>query len=98
MKIKQFSEEQAIKLAFSEVWKDMSSQQIVELQLFQERLCVPFTVFHMLMEEVLNRPVYTHEFAEPEKLRKEYLGEKQPPTFEDMINILPKEKQIILQI
>ena len=95
-KIKQFNKEQAIKIYNSEIWKDMTAKQIVDLQLFQNLLCVPFDLFHKSITEVLGRPVYTHEFAFQDLLEKEYLGEKPAPTFEDIINLIPEEKRIII--
>ena len=43
--VKQLTKEQAIKAAQSEIWKDMTDQQIVQFQLFQSRLCMPFGEF-----------------------------------------------------
>ena len=40
--IYQYTEEQAIKIADSGIWKDWTDQQIVDFQLFQRRLCMPF--------------------------------------------------------
>jgi len=74
--IKQLTKEQAIKMYESEIWKDMSLEQIGKFQLFQDLLCVPFDKFHEAIEKLLNRPVWTHEFAFKDELIKEYLGEK----------------------
>ena len=48
------------------------------------------------MEKVLARPVYTHEFGYKDNLIKEYLGEKEPPTLEEIISLIPKEKTIVI--
>lgn len=79
-------------------WKNWTDDEIVRFQLFQDRLAVPFTEFHRAITAVLGRPVYTHEFAFREQLIKEYLGEKEPPTFEDIINLIPAEKRIIIGV
>lgn len=71
-----FTKEQAIKIYESGVYNDMTAKQIVDFQLFESKLCMPFGVFHGAVEEMLGRPVYTHEFSEPENLRKEYLAGK----------------------
>ena len=92
------SKKQAIKIYESDIWKDMTHEQIVKLQLFQRFLCVPFNRFHQAMENVLNRPVFTHEFASPDSLRAEYLGEKQPPTLDEIINLIPEEKRIVIDL
>jgi len=95
--MKQLTKEQAIKMYNSEIWKDMSLEQIGEFQLFQDRLCVPFDKFHLAIEKLLNRPVWTHEFAFKDGLIKEYLGEKPKPSMDEIINLIPKEKRIILK-
>ena len=96
--MRQFTKEQAVKIYKSGIWKDMTFKQLVDLQLFQNLLCIPFDKFHEAMEKVLNRSVWTHEFAFFEDLEKEYLGKKEKPTFEEIINLIPKEKRIILEI
>jgi len=94
--IKQLTEEEAIKCAESGIWKNWSDDEIVRFQLFQRRLCMPFSVFHRAVEKVLGRPVWTHEFANPELLREEYLGLRNKPTMEEIINLIPKRKRIII--
>ena len=89
---KQFSEEYAKELYESKVWETWNAEQIVRVQLFQNRLCVPFEIFHKATEEVLGRPVWTHEFAFVERLKREYLGVCKPPTFEEIIDLLPVGK------
>ena len=96
--MKQLTKEQAIKMCESEIWRDMSLEEIAKFQLFQKRLCVPFDKFHEAIEKLLGRSVWTHEFAFFEDLEKEYLGKKEKPTFEEIINLIPKEKRIILEI
>jgi hypothetical protein len=96
--MKQMTEKQAIKIANSEIWKDMTDEEIVKFQLFTDRLCMPFGEFHRAIETVLQRPVYTHEFAFVDNLKKEFLKEKLPPTFEEICNLIPKEKRIIINI
>lgn len=93
---KQLTSEQAIALGKSEFYKNMSAEQIVKFQLFQDKLCMPFNIFHSAVEKTLQRPVYTHEFAYVENLRKEFLGEVKPPTFEEIVDLIPKDKQILL--
>ena len=95
--MKQLTEKQAINMANSKIWKNWTNEQIVRFQLFQDRLCMPFDRFHEAIEKVLKRPVYTHEFAFDE-IKKEYLGEKSPPTFEEIINLIPEDKKIIIEI
>jgi hypothetical protein len=94
--VKQLTKEQAIKFAQSEVWKDMSDRQIVEFQLFQDKLCMPFDAFWDAVNAVFGRSVMRHEFAKPDALKAEFLGEKKPPTLEEIINMIPAEKRILI--
>lgn len=57
-------------------WEDKTYKEIVDFQLYEERLCCPLSVFQEAMEKVLDRPVYTHEFADFEALQNEYEGKK----------------------
>ena len=95
--MKELTEEQAIALAVSEFWKDMSYQARAEFQMNTERLCMPFDVFHEAMEKALGRSVWTHEFAlNPEGLRKELTGEAEPPTFKEIMNLIPEDKRMFI--
>jgi hypothetical protein len=91
------NKEQAIKLYESKFWEKMSYRDKATFQLFEEKLCMPFDVFHEAMERTLNRPIWTHEFGlNYEGLKKELLGESLPPTLEEIINLIPEEKRIIV--
>ena len=96
--MKQLTKEQAIKFAESGIWKDWTDEQIVRFQLFQRKLCMDFSRFHKAVEGVLNRPVYTHEFGlDYDGIVKEYLGVKKAPTFDEIINLIPEEKRILIK-
>ena len=95
--MKQLTEQQAIAFYENKCYEGMTSQQIAEFQIEQDRLCVPFDVFHKAITEALGRPVYTHEFAlNRDGLRKELRGEKEPPTLEEIINLIPEDKRIVI--
>ena len=96
--MEQFTKEQAIAFNEDKLYEPMSYRERAELQLFQQRLCMPFDVFHEAIEKALSRPIYTHEFAFIDELRKEFLGEKEPPTLEEILSLISKEKLIILEI
>jgi len=93
--MRQFTKEQAIKIAESELWKDLSFDEIVKFQLYQELLCMPFDKFHQAIEKVLDRPIWTHEFAYLDAIKKEYEGKKEKPTMDEIIGLIPKDKLII---
>ena len=88
----------AIKMSETKWWEKASPEEIVSHQLFVAELCMPFDEFHKAVEIVLDRPVWTHEFAFADKLASEYLGKKQPPTMEEIVNLIPDCKRIIIGI
>lgn len=92
------TEQEAIALAKTEFWKTMSQEDRAFFQLFEERLCMPFGVYHEALEKTLKRPVFTHELAHPENLQKEMLGERPRPTMDEIINLVPSEKRIVINL
>lgn len=98
MKFKQLNKEQAIQLADSKRWKNWTDKQRFVFQINQNKLCMDFSQFHKSTEKVLGRPVWTHEFAHPENLIKEFLGIIKKPSMEEIIDLLPQDKLIILEV
>lgn len=96
--MKQLTKEQAIAFCENKCYEGLTYRQIAEFQIEQDKLCMPFDVFHEAIEKTLGRPVFTHEFAFCEELRKELFGEKEPPTFEEICALIPKEKLIVLKL
>ena len=96
--MKQLTKEEAIAFAKNKCYEGLTMRQIAEFQMEQKRLCVPFEVFHEAIEKTLGRPVYTHEFAFVDELKKELYGEKEAPSLEDILNLIPKEKLIVLEL
>jgi hypothetical protein len=96
--MKQLTSKQAIAFHDSKVWESWTDEQIAGFQLFQKYLAVPFDRFHQAMEKVLGRLIFTHEFGSAGNLEKEFLGLKKAPTFEEILNLIPKDKQIIIGI
>ncbi len=91
------TKEEAIALAGSGFWEHLTSEEIAKFQLFEEKLCMPFDVFHKSITEALGRPVYTHEFGlNLDGLKKELLSEADPPTLQEIMDLIPKEKRIII--
>lgn len=89
--------EKAIALSKTNWWKEKTAREIVQFQLFTEELCMNFGDFHQAVEETLGRPVWTHEFAmNYNGLVKEFLGEQPAPTMEEIINLIPEEKRIVV--
>lgn len=94
--MRQLTKEEAIVFGENKLYERMSFRQRAEFQIEQDRLCMPFDVFHEAIEKTLGRPVFTHEFAFADNLRKELYGEKEPPTFDEILNLIPEEKRIVI--
>ena len=91
------TEEQAILLAKTKFWQQMSHHQRARFQLFESRLCMPFDIFHEAIERALGRPVWTHEFGlNLRGLQEELLGEGHTPTMDEIIALIPEDKRIII--
>ena len=91
--------EQAVELHDSEFWKTMSFKDRANFQMFTKRLCMPFDVFHEAVEKTLGRPVFTHEFdLDWDGLAKELCGERDAPSFTNIISLIPEDKQIMLVV
>jgi len=95
---KELTEAEAIALAKSGWWKGQNPRKIVLFQLWQRRLCMDFGDFHKAVEEALGRSVWTHEFVDQKSLQKEFLGDKSAPTMEEIMDIIPADKRIILNL
>jgi len=93
--MKQLTKKEAIALAKGGEWKDWTYRDKAKFQLYQRRLCMPFSVFHEAMEKVLERPVFTHEFAFP-ALTREFEGKNGKPTFKEILELIPKEKRLVI--
>jgi len=95
----EINKEIAIELARSEFWKTMSVKDLALFQLEVKKLCMPFSVFHKAIEEALNRPVWTHEMGlNWEGLKEELLGKRPKPTMEEIINLIPEDKRVIMEV
>jgi len=91
--------EEAIALAETKFWEKMTPREIATFQAHEEKLCMPFDVFHKAIEEALGRPVWTHEFGlNAEGIKKELAGDAPMPTMTDILNLIPAEKRIVVGI
>lgn len=89
--------EKALALFESKWWEGLEPKEVAKFQMVTDELCMPFPKFHEAMEKALDRPVFTHEFGlNREGLWLELIGEKDPPTMEEIINLIPEEKRIIV--
>ena len=93
----QLSKEQAITVFNSKCWEDWDYRKKAEFQMIQDKLCMPFEVYREAVEKTLGRPVYTHEFGlNKQGLIDELFEGKDPPSFEDVMDLIPKDKQPII--
>jgi hypothetical protein len=99
MEMKQLTEAQAINFADSKLYTDWSFKEIARFQIQQTLLCMPFDVFHEAVEKTLMRSVFTHEFGmNMEGIKQELLNGGDSPSFDDIMNMLPKEKTIFVNL
>ena len=96
--MEELTEQQAIALSETRFWENATPDEIFRFQLFTRRLCMPFGVFHEAAEKVLGRSVWTHEFAFLDELKREYLGEKPAPTFNEILALIPANKTVIVGV
>ena len=61
--VKRITEQSAKQLAKSNFWMKMNDEDIARFQLYQPILCMAFDLFHECIEELLGRPIHTHEFG-----------------------------------
>ena len=95
--MKQLTKQQAIDLGEAIFWEEMTFEERAEFQINQRLICMPFDIFHEAVEKTLGRSVFTHEFGlNLEGLKKELIGERPAPSFEDIINLIPENKRFII--
>ena len=91
--MKQLTSNEAKDLASVEWWKNKTAFEISEYQLIQKRLCMPVSVFTFSLSTALERPVYTHELANPDALLKE-LRAIRPMVVGDVVEPIKPEYQL----
>lgn len=92
----QFSTTEAISFATEDRWEAMTPAERGLFQLRQECLCMPFDKFHEGITALLDRSVWTHEFAHPDQLWDEYTGKTPAPDFAAILAKLPDPSKVII--
>jgi hypothetical protein len=96
--MKSIGREAAIALAESKWWVGKPARDAALFALQTRELCLPMNDFYGLLHEALDRPVYTHELAlNSEGIRQELLGERDAPSFDDILNLIPHDKRVVVQ-
>ena len=90
------TKKEAVSLYDSRFWEKLDYEQRTAFQLYEDRLCMPFSIYQEAVEKVLGRPVWTHEFAKPDRLRQEFEKKRPPPTMEEVIAMLPPLKTVVV--
>jgi hypothetical protein len=76
-----------------------ADEREAELRQLGESLEIPFARVHERIEQLLGRPVWTHEFGlNWEGLCREVRWEGRPPTLDEIIDLIPAEKRIVVEI
>ena len=94
--MKQLTPEQAIKFSESGAWEELSLIDRARFQLEQDLLCMPFDKFREAIEKALGRPVWTHEFIDQQRLKDELYELKPKATFDEIMEMIPEGKRIIV--
>lgn len=90
--------DRAIALAATGWWHGLTPREICDVQLFTAELCMDFPAFHEAVEKSLGRPVWTHEFGlDYAGLVAEYLGKRPAPTLDEIIDLIPEDKRILIE-
>jgi hypothetical protein len=90
------TKDEAIALAQTGWWKGRDAFEVAAFQLDEEKLCMDFGDYQEAMGKALGRPVWTHEFARPDLLRAELLKERTPPSFAEILALLPGHVEVIV--
>lgn len=70
-------------------------ERIAELQALENQLTIPFDNLHQRITELMGRPVWTHELADPEQLYEE-IREGRAVGINEVIAKLPQDKVIVI--
>lgn len=70
-------------------------ERVVELEAICDVIEIPFDKIHQRIEELVGRPVWTHEIGWPELLVEEIRSQK-PASFEDVLAKVPPHVGVII--
>jgi len=91
------TQEEAIKIGKSGIYKTWTHEEKVDTQLYNEYICMPVGDFLESLTVVFKRPVYDIELLDGgENLKAELEGRKSPPTIDEIVNMFPGDKIIVV--
>jgi hypothetical protein len=70
-------------------------ERLTEFDSWGPILEIPFDMLQQRMQELVGRPIWTHEFASPDFLRKE-IETGELANFGDVLDKLPKNKPVVV--
>ena len=72
-------------------------ERVSEFEMWEGPLEIPIRMLHKRLEELVGRPIWTHELGTEgcEPLKAEIL-DSHPATMSDVLNKIPKDKDVIL--
>lgn len=93
------TKEQALSLYDSKFWETMSHRERAVFQMNEGRLCMPFEIFHEAMEKAIGRSIFSHEFGlNYDGLLDELMNGVTIPSFEEIVNLIPEEKRVLVVV
>lgn len=72
-----------------------ATERAAEFRWWGRILTIPFGDLHQRMEELVGRPVFTHELANPDLLIQE-IESGESASFADVLGKIPSDKQIVV--
>jgi hypothetical protein len=89
----------AIALSESGWWRGQPARELAKFQLMTRELCMPFEVFRQSLETALGRPVWIHELGfNLEAIIQELFGERDAPTLDQILDLLPAAKRCVISL
>ena len=75
-------------------WEGVTARQVARVQRFTRELCMPFGLFHRVLEDALGRSVWIHELGlNLDGVIHEFLGKCDVPTQHEIMESIPLEKR-----
>ncbi len=98
--MKQITKIQALNIFHNEKWKRWTDYQKVKFQLYQDRLCMPYTEFRKALTVVFGRSIWSHELSSSNinSMIKEFEKKRKAPTFTEILELIPKDKAIVIGV
>lgn len=94
--INRLTRDQAVALYDTGFWRYLNLEERACFQLSEERLCMPFPVFHHAVEVCLQRKVAAGEYLRPKRLLREVARTATPPPKEKLLDLLPPNQRSVI--